>query len=432
MRYLILVLLLIFGLLGCVEEQPTKYECPNGTIVLDPYDCLPQEEKVDSEPVQTEASNEADEIKESPTHSTTEKQTSTTSRSDPSEQNNQEAEYVKKETATENPPDSMPEEPEVLQDKCSHIEKQTLLDLCYEQKYFEPAIDQQDASVCDEIVMSNQLGLCYAKVAYAIHNPDLCNSVKKEYYTSTSYYDQLNSREVCFYYYVFWHEKNYLNFKPEYCSRIENLQLRTECEELDEEYYEYPSTIELYGAKKEGNSLGIQLGFTRGSYYSAYGEKAIEFQETNLNGELTYQLSRRLEGGSMSYLSDKVDCNKCKDELSSLLVSDSLEISRSEFDLYVDSDSKQHLLYPLYIPLSGIHIDDEVTCYDVEGEDYFPCTFQCSAEGLTGSELEDCQEGCDDEKVDINCPVEYYVEIEVEGENGDSYEVASIIPQILD
>ena len=410
------LLLISFLLVGCTSskaEDNPRYICWDGSQVADYHDCpsKPSNSETESkvpEPEDVQPESDSQETREA-----------------------SEPVLIEEEVSASEVVEELPKE-----DKCSDVETKSLRDLCYEQKYFEIAVEANDVSICDEIVSPDQLGGCYAQVAFAQKDAEICGEAEEISYEATGYYDEITSREICFYHYSLWMETNYLIFQPEYCSEIENLQLKKECEGLDDKYYEYPESMEFAGGRKEGDILSIQLKFERDSPYFSYGENALQFQETSLNGELTYRLERRLEGGTISQLSDKAACNQCKEEFSSLLKSGKVKISREDFGQYEISGGAIQLLYMFDISLEGLQIEEEMTCYGVQGDDQFQCNAQCSALRLSGqlsdSEVEDCYEDCEDEKEDIDCPMEYYLEIRVKGEDGAEYEKNTIVPQLLE
>lgn len=396
-----LFLLFLSGCASDAKQKNPQYVCSDGAVVSDPSLCVQVRQ------TQNEQSSDIQNLGE-----------------EPEESGGVHIEDQGGEVALE--------EEEQEKDGCSGADTETLRSLCYEQKYYEVALEANDLGVCNEIVMAPNLGLCYATVAYGRKNAQVCDIVKEIPYNATGYYDEITSREICFYQYVLSLETNYLDFESGYCSEIGNLQLKKECEEMDEEYYEYPESMELAAASKSGKTLSVQVIFNRDGYYYSYWDNSPDFQETSLNGELSYELKRRLEGGSISFLSDLVGCNDCKEDFESLLKSGDVDVSRSDFSRYEDADGNVILAYSFDIPLSGLQIDEKRECSGIAGEDYLECSISCLARQGEEKDGEYCQEQCEDEKDDLDCPMEYYLEIGVEGENGEHYDDTAIIPQILD
>lgn len=117
-------------------------------------------------------------------------------------------------------------------DKCSYIneipdltftEKEDQLDTCYGSKYMDYVSQKNDVNICDEIVEPFYLGKCYSTIAQKNSDHSTCRNVKNIKYEAVGYYEQISSRDVCYYLYFLYKED------ANACEFIENQQMKETC-----------------------------------------------------------------------------------------------------------------------------------------------------------------------------------------------------------
>ncbi len=125
-------------------------------------------------------------------------------------------------------------------DKCSSIKDWTVSDteaqqkICYESKYLQYSVLENNVSICNEIISGAWLGTCYANFASEKEDLSICNETPNIKYTAKGFYKDISSRDVCYYTYLMSLGGRILNYEkttiPEnICDNISNKQLKEDC-----------------------------------------------------------------------------------------------------------------------------------------------------------------------------------------------------------
>lgn len=112
-------------------------------------------------------------------------------------------------------------------------ERQSKMQTCYQGKYYDYAVDHENVSHCNEIYPSYRLATCYAYY-YQQTGEETCKDIPVEYYEAQGYYDEINTKDVCYANYVVLEvsENPYStpeSFFDENCGKIENEQMKSSC-----------------------------------------------------------------------------------------------------------------------------------------------------------------------------------------------------------
>jgi len=119
-------------------------------------------------------------------------------------------------------------------DKCSYLNTLdlTILELekerqdCYTNRYINYATLNEDKSICREITDPFYLGLCYSSLAVELDDLNICEDVEDIEYEAKGYYENLSSRDVCYFFYNF---DTYGVEKEFVCDLIKNEQFKENC-----------------------------------------------------------------------------------------------------------------------------------------------------------------------------------------------------------
>ncbi|MHA1233079.1 MAG: FxLYD domain-containing protein [Candidatus Helarchaeota archaeon] len=119
----------------------------------------------------------------------------------------------------------------IFDDSLSSVEKENEMTTCYYGKYLNIVKTEEDIEICNEISDEFFRGLCYGYISFNIDKVNFCDSVPNDYYSAKGYYDDLNTKDLCYYSYAI-NKASLLENVGEVCTNIDNEQLKEDCLEI--------------------------------------------------------------------------------------------------------------------------------------------------------------------------------------------------------